>query len=255
MGRRKGFTLIELLVVIAIIAILAAILFPVFMSAKARAQQASCAQNMKQISVALQIYLGNWDDTYPMNRYRDTAVGSSGRMDASRFNWKSSLSTCMKTKGDVWRCPANFNRQLQDETGQGVSQTYAATAYPRSYALNGDYFNRLGNNYDLKVIKVSSISRPTKLIFILESRFGAPDLNSGMIDSRYSTWESNKKGKGWINIHQGYATNFVFADTHVQSMKVASSLTPQSFWYDRPTAEMQLSYNELSKNLPIDCTR
>jgi len=63
---RKGFTLIELLVVIAIIAILAAILFPVFAKARDKAQSTACLSNVKQIGLALQMYLGDWDGYYPM---------------------------------------------------------------------------------------------------------------------------------------------------------------------------------------------
>lgn len=70
---RKGFTLIELLVVIAIIAILAAILFPVFSSARERAKTAKCASNMKQIAVAVQLYLDAWQGCYPDH----TSVGLS----------------------------------------------------------------------------------------------------------------------------------------------------------------------------------
>ncbi|MBQ7257095.1 MAG: DUF1559 domain-containing protein [Abditibacteriota bacterium] len=62
---RKGFTLIELLVVIAIIAILAAILFPVFAQAREKARQASCLSNCKQIGTALQLYVDDWDETIP----------------------------------------------------------------------------------------------------------------------------------------------------------------------------------------------
>jgi prepilin-type N-terminal cleavage/methylation domain-containing protein/prepilin-type processing-associated H-X9-DG protein len=65
MNTHKGFTLIELLVVIAIIAILAAILFPVFTEAKAKARQSSCSSNLKQISLAMNMYLSHWDSTYP----------------------------------------------------------------------------------------------------------------------------------------------------------------------------------------------
>ena len=64
--QRKAFTLIELLVVIAIIAILAAILFPVFAQAKAAAKKTSALSNIKQIGTAIQIYLGDADDVWPM---------------------------------------------------------------------------------------------------------------------------------------------------------------------------------------------
>jgi len=66
-SRRSGFTLIELLVVIAIIAILAAILFPVFASARDKARQASCASNLKQLGLGLIQYTSDYDDTMPMN--------------------------------------------------------------------------------------------------------------------------------------------------------------------------------------------
>ncbi|MDX2065008.1 MAG: prepilin-type N-terminal cleavage/methylation domain-containing protein [Fimbriimonadaceae bacterium] len=62
---KKAFTLIELLVVIAIIAILAAILFPVFAQAKAAAKQTQNLSNMKQIGTAAQMYIADYDDTYP----------------------------------------------------------------------------------------------------------------------------------------------------------------------------------------------
>jgi len=63
---RKGFTLIELLVVIAIIAILAAILFPVFARARAKAQQTSCLSNVKQLGLGCLMYASDWDDKLPM---------------------------------------------------------------------------------------------------------------------------------------------------------------------------------------------
>jgi len=61
---RSGFTLIELLVVIAIIAILAAILFPVFAQAREKARQASCESNEKQIGLAITQYVQDYDETY-----------------------------------------------------------------------------------------------------------------------------------------------------------------------------------------------
>jgi prepilin-type N-terminal cleavage/methylation domain-containing protein len=65
MHQRKGFTLIELLVVIAIIAILAAILFPVFAQAREKARQSACLSNTKQIATALQIYTSDYDERTP----------------------------------------------------------------------------------------------------------------------------------------------------------------------------------------------
>ena len=62
----RAFTLIELLVVIAIIAILAAILFPVFAQARAKARQAACLSNMKQIGNALMMYTQDYDETLPI---------------------------------------------------------------------------------------------------------------------------------------------------------------------------------------------
>jgi len=65
-SRKKGFTLIELLVVIAIIAILAAILFPVFARARAAARKAVCLSNVKQITLALLMYANDYDETWPI---------------------------------------------------------------------------------------------------------------------------------------------------------------------------------------------
>jgi prepilin-type N-terminal cleavage/methylation domain-containing protein/prepilin-type processing-associated H-X9-DG protein len=63
--RKQGFTLIELLVVIAIIAILAAILFPVFARAREKARQASCQSNLKQLALGFSMYTTDYDETYP----------------------------------------------------------------------------------------------------------------------------------------------------------------------------------------------
>jgi prepilin-type N-terminal cleavage/methylation domain-containing protein len=66
MRDRRGFTLIELLVVIAIIAILAAILFPVFARARAKAQQNNCLANIKELGLGVLMYCSDYDDHYPI---------------------------------------------------------------------------------------------------------------------------------------------------------------------------------------------
>ncbi len=92
---KKGFTLIELLVVIAIIAILAAILFPVFAQAREKARQASCLSNLKQLGTATILYLDDWDETYPRYcgwpNYNDWDQATK---DAYK-DWPMSL-------GDIW---------------------------------------------------------------------------------------------------------------------------------------------------------
>src|ERR1700759_5194353 len=82
---RKGFTLIELLVVIAIIAILAAILFPVFAQAKEAAKKTTCLSNMKQLTLGVLMYQGDSDDALPMANYPNPPAGYTGPYTA--FAW------------------------------------------------------------------------------------------------------------------------------------------------------------------------
>ena len=95
---RSGFTLIELLVVIAIIAILAAILFPVFAQARENARRISCLSNMKQVDTALLMYTQDYDETLP-TLTDDRSVSPSIRTDA----WNV-LQPYTKNK-DIFYCP------------------------------------------------------------------------------------------------------------------------------------------------------
>lgn len=82
---RSGFTLIELLVVIAIIAILAAILFPVFAQAREKARQATCLSNQKQLGLAFMMYIQDYDETFPMDQYDTSAPGGTPDDNSLRF--------------------------------------------------------------------------------------------------------------------------------------------------------------------------
>src|SRR5437879_6040384 len=84
-GRRAGFTLIELLVVIAIIAILAAILFPVFAMAREKARQTSCLSNARQMGTALMAYAQDYDENIPGTGYAYPAGGSVN--DLRNMKW------------------------------------------------------------------------------------------------------------------------------------------------------------------------
>ncbi|MBM3457621.1 MAG: prepilin-type N-terminal cleavage/methylation domain-containing protein [Armatimonadetes bacterium] len=96
---RRGFTLIELLVVIAIIAILAAILFPVFAQARSKARQAQGLSNLRQMGTALRMYVDEYDGQMPQHAYGDTGRGRPGN-----YQWPHALQPYIKN-WSVFVCP------------------------------------------------------------------------------------------------------------------------------------------------------
>ena len=108
----RGFTLIELLVVIAIIAILAAILFPVFTAARAKARQISCLSNVKNLSLAILMYVDDYDGKFPLNSRIFTNVGGYGgnptgsEMAMRSVYWPNDMSAYIGSP-DIMHCPAD----------------------------------------------------------------------------------------------------------------------------------------------------
>jgi len=112
---RKGFTLIELLVVIAIIAILAAMLFPVFARARESARKIQCLSNVKNVAMAMQMYLTDYDRLMPsehrpeiLSFYEDMGgcpPNVQGAKNNPYLKWQVILDEYIKNR-DIWRCPS-----------------------------------------------------------------------------------------------------------------------------------------------------
>jgi prepilin-type N-terminal cleavage/methylation domain len=154
-----GFTLIELLVVIAIIAILAAILFPVFAQARAKARQTACLSNQKQIGTALMIYAQDFDETLPGNHNANAeALGLElGFMDpGSVRNWAKSLMPYVKNLA-VWECPQAEPRNLTASPQYNYS--FTSGAGNTNLYLNGIVADRA----------LAVIPNPADIIFVHET--------------------------------------------------------------------------------------
>lgn len=199
---KRGFTLIELLVVIAIIAILAAILFPVFISAQQKAKQTTCQSNLRQLSMAHLQYVSEWDETMP--RYQDwDAAGDTSRI--VRY-------PCGGKKLAIWayyifkyvrsvksfNCPSSKTNWKGDSDVLNLKYGYNYKLTPRNAADTWwvDY-------------KLSQVRKPGATVLLADScshavhRVDAENWSPGNIDSRHNN--------GAI---------FAFCDGHVKWMSV-----------------------------------
>src|SRR5688500_10748091 len=120
---RRAFTLIELLVVIAIIAILAAILFPVFAQARESARKASCQSNLKQLGSAFMMYIQDYDERYPFGGWLPNSLGT--------WEWQNTIAPYVKNKG-VYRCPSSS--ELDEDPGNPTAWHWNRN--PVSYMYN-----------------------------------------------------------------------------------------------------------------------
>ncbi|MDR3709219.1 MAG: DUF1559 domain-containing protein [Capsulimonadaceae bacterium] len=142
--RGIGFTLIELLVVIAIIAILAAILFPVFATAREKARQSTCLSNLKQLGLAMSQYTTDYDETFPMLTYSVSPY----------TEWPDIIMPYVKSK-TVMLCPDDL-----------VTAHSGNVAYPVSYAMNINFASTTTGTAGLNC---SQVAIPAATLLVADS--------------------------------------------------------------------------------------
>ena len=150
--RNRGFTLIELLVVIAIIAILAAILFPVFARARENARKSTCQSNLKQIGNALHMYRQDYDErnvslTYGGTQIDDIVNRQPVASPTGGYSWGVAIMPYVKNTG-VFKCPSGPPPMHR---GTGCWQPYRWM----SYAINWQNTGRAGGGTDAQVQDVA----------------------------------------------------------------------------------------------------
>jgi prepilin-type N-terminal cleavage/methylation domain-containing protein/prepilin-type processing-associated H-X9-DG protein len=209
--KRKGFTLIELLVVIAIIAILAAILFPVFAQAREKARQATCTSNLMQIGTACMMYEQDNDEYW---------VPYSVQTGPSTYvPFYTTLNPYIKlpvtqSRGGVWNCPSNI-----------ASAQYTSTTAPQHTYVPSTLRN-LGTGCDDTPISNagcttdSKVSSPASTIAMVES---GTDWDSWDFEVAESGLWSGGPTPWMFAGHAGHS-NYLFADGHVKALTPMATL-------------------------------
>jgi prepilin-type N-terminal cleavage/methylation domain-containing protein/prepilin-type processing-associated H-X9-DG protein len=212
----RGFTLIELLVVIAIIAILAAILFPVFAQAREKARMASCQSNLKQMGTAFQMYTQDYDETYPgasPGNWDDCSVMPA---KGGWGGWVGNLLIPYTKNTEIYQCPSRRNLIT-------VNNNCATVPYTRvSYSFN--YRTLWG-------AQLAALNESAELLTMWDSGTGWADCGymstCGTWANRDVCWYVLKTGKPLqpgMNCganHQNASwhndgNNYLYADGHVK---------------------------------------
>ncbi|MCW3060338.1 MAG: prepilin-type N-terminal cleavage/methylation domain [Capsulimonas sp.] len=218
-ARRSGFTLIELLVVIAIIAILAAILFPVFAKAREKARQISCASNLRQLGLGLMQYTQDNDESF-----------MPGRFGSSIQGWAGVTYPYVKSVG-VFKCP-------DDSANATVANTY-----PISYAINNALGTMAPSGGSVNT-NMSALAAPASTVMLIEVTGSTPGIVNGagmnytLLDEGTNNWTSvpaymspatnggvsTITGKSGGGSTVGYATGYIGNRAPVASLVAAGAL-------------------------------
>lgn len=214
---KRGFTLIELLVVIAIIALLAAILFPVFGRARENARRSSCQSNLKQIGLGILQYSQDYDERMVgASRIPDGVASPS---DAQIVRWQEAIEPYVKST-QIFKCPSNSDTTIVKGTtsAQNIKAHYVANGNKDSGATSTDEFP-YPRPMDSKVPGISGdthtgralseILTPAQAIMVKESGDGSD------VPNLVKTSGTN----GFAFTNHLATSNFLFADGHVKAMK------------------------------------
>jgi prepilin-type N-terminal cleavage/methylation domain-containing protein/prepilin-type processing-associated H-X9-DG protein len=151
---RRAFTLIELLVVIAIIAILAAILFPVFAQARSKARQTACLSNMKQWGLGMMMYQQDYDELVPLMGYEGCLAAAS--------QWHNAIQPYIKNRG-LLKCPGDPSQQFARFDPLNPQASYLANDW-----LNRNVWGGSCATLQRNVVSQAAINSPADTIFLAE---------------------------------------------------------------------------------------
>jgi prepilin-type N-terminal cleavage/methylation domain-containing protein/prepilin-type processing-associated H-X9-DG protein len=217
--KHTGFTLIELLVVIAIIAILAAILFPVFARARENARRAACQSNLKQIGLGVMQYTQDYDEKLPNNFYGTVGVDTDPK-------WVDVIQPYVKST-QLFTCPSDSQANREFVTPSTL-RTGANADKTGSYGWNNTYWgssapivaNGLGGSLSL-----ASIDAPATTVMV-----GDFDNGGGNVDIHWENVGLNPTPDvaaspprlADIRARHLDTAVMLFADGHVKSMRVGA---------------------------------
>ncbi len=192
-NHRSAFTLIELLVVIAIIAILAAILFPVFAQARDKARQASCISNCKQIGMAVMQYTQDYDEVFFWQAAWDEPADMGGGRWGTNYwtyvRWPMAHMPYLKSE-QVFLCPSDKNRLRNFCTFSPVRAVTACLPFPTSYGTN-----LMLMTYTSGPVPIAAIQKPADKIFIGEALTPFACCEDWNVEyHRAANWTGNENG-------------------------------------------------------------